>query len=87
MRKVSALPKYLTGPAKPSPRPEPDELLAREELEKAGVYILMGNDPLTNAARAYIGEGVKIGTFCISGGVRCRCEYSANRSVMEIVPT
>ena len=27
-----------------------------EELEKAGVYILIGNDPQTNAPRAYIGE-------------------------------
>jgi hypothetical protein len=25
-------------------------------MEKAGVYILVGNDPLTNAPRAYIGE-------------------------------
>jgi hypothetical protein len=33
-----------------------EELLAREELEKAGVYILTGIDPLTNAPHAYIGE-------------------------------
>ena len=45
-----------TGKAVAAPRTELDELLAREELEKAGVYILTGNDPLTNAARAYIGE-------------------------------
>ena len=45
-----------TGKAVAAPRTELDELLAREELEKAGVYILIGNDPLTNAARAYIGE-------------------------------
>ncbi|MBI5315889.1 MAG: GIY-YIG nuclease family protein [Nitrospirae bacterium] len=45
-----------TGKAVAAPRTELDELLAREELEKAGVYILIGNHPLTNAARAYIGE-------------------------------
>ena len=45
-----------TGKAVAAPRTELDELLAREELEKAGVYILIGNAPLTNAARAYIGE-------------------------------
>src|SRR5207245_7930473 len=39
-----------------APRTEFDELLAREELEKAGIYILIGSDPLTNAPRAYIGE-------------------------------
>ena len=44
------------GKAVAAPRTELDELLAREELEKAGVYILIGSDPLTNAARAYIGE-------------------------------
>src|SRR5664279_1342229 len=45
-----------TGKAIAAPRTELDELLAREELEKAGVYILIGNDPQTNASRAYIGE-------------------------------
>ena len=45
-----------SGKAVAAPRTELDELLAREELEKAGVYILIGSDPLTNAARAYIGE-------------------------------
>ena len=45
-----------TDKAIAAPRTELDELLAREELEKAGVYILIGSDPLTNAARAYIGE-------------------------------
>lgn len=45
-----------TGKAVAAPRTEIDELLAREELDKAGVYILIGNDPLTNAPRAYIGE-------------------------------
>lgn len=45
-----------TGKAVAAPRTELDELLAREELDKAGVYILIGNDTLTNAPRAYIGE-------------------------------
>jgi hypothetical protein len=45
-----------TGKAVAAPRTEIDDLLAREELDKAGVYILIGNDPLTNAPRAYIGE-------------------------------
>ncbi len=45
-----------TGKAVAAPRTEIDELLAREELDKAGVYILIGNDILTNAPRAYIGE-------------------------------
>lgn len=39
-----------------APRTELDELLAREELDKAGVYLLIGTDPVTNAPRAYIGE-------------------------------
>src|SRR5580692_626652 len=45
-----------TGKAVAAPRTELDELLAREELDKAGVYILLGNDPVTNAPHAYIGE-------------------------------
>ena len=45
-----------TGKAIAAPRTELDELLAREELEKAGIYILIGNDPQTNAPRAYVGE-------------------------------
>jgi hypothetical protein len=45
-----------TGKAIAAPRTELNELLTREELDKAGVYILIGNDPITNAPRAYIGE-------------------------------
>lgn len=45
-----------TGKAVAAPRTELEELLAREELDKAGVYILIGSDPITNVARAYIGE-------------------------------
>ena len=45
-----------TGKAIATPRTELDDLLAREELDKAGVYMLIGYDPKTNAPRAYIGE-------------------------------
>ncbi len=45
-----------TGKAIAAPRTELDDLLAREELDKAGIYILAGSDPLTNTPRAYIGE-------------------------------
>ena len=34
-----------TGKAVAAPRTELDELLAREELDEAGVYILIGSDP------------------------------------------
>src|SRR5271165_1455716 len=45
-----------TGKAVAAPRTELDELLAREELDKAGIYILLGSDPQTNVPLAYIGE-------------------------------
>jgi uncharacterized protein DUF4357 len=45
-----------TGKAIAAPRTELDQLLDREELDKAGVYILIGSDPQTNRPRAYIGE-------------------------------
>lgn len=45
-----------TGKALAAPRTELDGLLARDELDKAGVYVLTGADPLTNAPHAYIGE-------------------------------
>jgi hypothetical protein len=45
-----------TGKAIAAPRTELDELLSREELDKAGVYILLGSDPQTNKPHAYIGE-------------------------------
>ena len=45
-----------TGKAIAAPRTELEDLLAREELEKAGVYILTGTDPLSGAPRAYVGE-------------------------------
>src|SRR6266480_4784205 len=45
-----------TGKAIAAPRTELDELLQREELDKAGVYILSGSDPISGSPRAYIGE-------------------------------
>ena len=45
-----------TGKAIAAPRTEIDQLLAREELEKAGIYILSGTDPATGKPLAYIGE-------------------------------
>jgi hypothetical protein len=45
-----------TGKAIAAPRTELDELLQRDELDKAGVYILSGTDPLSGTPRAYIGE-------------------------------
>jgi hypothetical protein len=45
-----------TGKAIAAPRTELDELLLREELDKAGVYILTGADPLSGSPSAYIGE-------------------------------
>jgi hypothetical protein len=45
-----------TGKAIAAPRTELDELLQREELDKAGIYILTGTDPASGSPRAYIGE-------------------------------
>ena len=45
-----------TGKAVAAPRTELEELLQREELDKAGVYILSGTDPLSGSLRAYVGE-------------------------------
>ena len=45
-----------SGKAVAAPRTELDELLQREELDKSGVYILIGTDPLSGSPRAYIGE-------------------------------
>ena len=58
MRRVYVPPKFSnwTGKAVAAPRTELEELLAREELDKAGVYILLGSHPETNAPSAYIGE-------------------------------
>ena len=45
-----------TGKAVAAQRTELDELLLREELDKAGVYILTGADPHSGLPLAYIGE-------------------------------
>src|SRR5438094_1359497 len=45
-----------TGKAIAAPRTELEELLQREELDKAGIYILTGADPLSGSPHAYIGE-------------------------------
>lgn len=45
-----------TGKAVAAPRTELDVLLQREELDKSGVYILIGTDPLSGSPHAYIGE-------------------------------
>ena len=45
-----------SGKAIAAPRTEIDLLLCRDQTEKAGVYILLGSDPTTNRAQAYIGE-------------------------------
>ena len=45
-----------TGKAIAAPRTEMDDLLQREELDKAGIYILTGADPASGSPRAYIGE-------------------------------
>lgn len=45
-----------SGKALAAPRTDLDTLLTREECGGAGVYILLGNDPDTNAPKAYVGE-------------------------------
>jgi hypothetical protein len=45
-----------SGKAIAAPRTELEALLSRSELAGAGVYVLTGYDPSTNALRAYIGE-------------------------------
>ena len=45
-----------TGFSIAAPRTEIDGLLQRDELDKAGVYILTGSDPHSGAPVAYIGE-------------------------------
>jgi Domain of unknown function (DUF4357) len=45
-----------TGKALAAPRTELDEMLKRDELSDAGVYFLLGENPGTGEALAYIGE-------------------------------
>ena len=44
------------GKAVAAPRTELDHLMARPEVEKAGVYILTGTDPEKGKPQAYVGE-------------------------------
>src|SRR5262245_49875438 len=39
-----------------APRTELEQLLARTECDRPGVYVLAGTDPETNAPHAYVGE-------------------------------
>lgn len=45
-----------TGKALAAPRYEFSDLLAREELENSGIYLLIGTDPDTGKPALYIGE-------------------------------
>ena len=45
-----------SGKAVAAPRTDLDELLKREELQGAGVYVLTGTDPETGKTKAYVGE-------------------------------
>jgi hypothetical protein len=49
-----------TGKALAAPRTELEELLRRDELEKSGVYLLLGSDLKGGNALAYIGEAETI---------------------------
>lgn len=51
-----------SGKAIAAPRTEFDNLLKREELKLAGVYMLLGTDPTSGHATAYIGEAETIRT-------------------------
>ena len=56
-------PSFQIGPAKAvaAPRSDLEAVLAREELEQAGIYVLLGVDPDTGKPTAYIGEGEDVG--------------------------
>ena len=45
-----------TGKAIAAPRSQFEDLLAREELLKPGIYLLTGSDPNSGDPMAYIGE-------------------------------
>jgi hypothetical protein len=49
-----------TGKAVAGPRSELEDLLAREESDRSGVYFLTGTDPDTGKAALYIGEAESI---------------------------
>jgi hypothetical protein len=58
-----------TGKALAAPRSELDDLLARDELQRSGVYLLLGPDPQTGNSAAYIGEAEEV-----RDRVRQQCE-------------
>lgn len=45
-----------TGKAVAGPRSELESVLAREESQKSGIYLLTGNDPETGKSAVYVGE-------------------------------
>jgi len=49
-----------TGKALAAPRSELDDLLRRDELQRSGVYLLLGPDPETGKGAAYIGEAEEV---------------------------
>ncbi|MFO0624067.1 MAG: GIY-YIG nuclease family protein [Polyangiales bacterium] len=50
-----------SGKSIASPRTDFDELLAREELGQAGVYLLLGTNPDTGRPAVYVGEAEVLG--------------------------
>jgi hypothetical protein len=50
-----------SGKSIASPRTDFDELLAREELGQAGVYLLLGTNPDTGRPAVYVGEAEILG--------------------------
>jgi len=49
-----------TGKAVAGPRSEFEDVLAREESERSGIYLLTGTDPETGSPAIYIGEAENI---------------------------
>lgn len=49
-----------TGKAVAAPRTDLDALLERDELDSAGIYLLLGTDPESGKDSAYIGEAEAI---------------------------
>ena len=49
-----------TGKAVAGPRSEFDSVLARDESQNSGVYLLTGTDPETGKSAVYIGEAESI---------------------------
>lgn len=49
-----------SGKAVAGPRSELDQIVQREEVSRAGIYILTGTDPFNGKSAAYIGEAESI---------------------------